>query len=735
MKTYQTLLESFELLTEDRIDYLKNQYKDKLSTDHDQLAKHKTSDKIIDHFASKADPSTGKVHTQWLVGQYAKKNIRQEDAPQLKSTLNDFALVKDNLEKKDLNQYKDVGELRDAIATQKATVEKKVKAKKTEAEEKSASMEKLYDEDGVTGFKIPNKAASIKNYGPQGTLAQTHWCTAANSDNNMFDRYKGGKYTMHFPNGEVLQYHHQSGQIMDRYDSPVQEGDPRFAEYEHHISKFVNQTIKNESGESALTKRFKHYEPEEIEHHLSQYEKAASTQQEARDMRYHPFHKHVASIATHAQLSDEHFDRIKALPSYTDYWGNKESPNYNLGSNKKLTHGQVGKLLATTNEDDRNTFMSQLMGNQAVKGEHLEHLISMRGSLKDRVNPSIDLAKNPHLQQHHIDELIRDKNTHKALSQNHGITLTPEHQKQILASGEYNADFASRKDLHPDTINHLTKHAAGYVVEKLIENPHAQLSDQHVSNILDRKRTDGIHMGGKLFASPNISPENRDKVFDHALRKPMGVELSDIVKSRFMTKDHVGRMLDAHDFHKEDQSDAAKTLLYHAANSPKASSEHLTRIIGSLNKNNSGVIRPLLDNKNLKPAHLAAIHDFVTNPENKLTGYNDSILEHPSANADILHLVFDSGHNLDKTAVLHHPAVQVSHFQKAMDHGQALHGAITSSPSAPPSVLGKLADSPFSFVRQNIASHKNADNDTLKKLANDSNEEIAATAKKRLKIK
>ena len=735
MKTYQTLLESFELLTEDRIDYLKNQYKDKLSTDHDQLAKHKESDKIIDHFANKADPSTGKVHTQWLVGQYAKKNIRQEDAPQLKSTLNDFALVKDNLEKKDLNQYKDVGELRDAIATQKATVEKKVKAKKTEAEEKSASMEKLYDEDGVTGFKIPNKAASIKNYGPQGTLAQTHWCTAANSDNNMFNHYKGGKYTMHFPNGEVLQYHHQSGQIMDRYDRPVQEGDPRFAEHEHHIAKFINQTAKNESGESSLMKRFKHYEPEEIEHHLSQYEKAASTKQEARDMRYHPSHEYIASIATHTQLSDEHFNRIKALPSYTDYWGNKESPNYNLGSNKKLTHGQVGKLLATTNEDDRNTFMSQLMSNRAVKGEHLDHLMSMRGSLKDKVNPSIDLATNPNLQQHHIDELIKDKNTHKALSQNHGINLTPEHQKQILASGEYNADFASRKDLHPDTIDHLTKHAAGYAVEKLIENPHAQLSDQHVSNILDRKRTDGIHMGGKLFASPNISPESRDKVFDQALRKPMGVELSDIVKSRFMTKDHVSRMLDAHDFHKEDQPDAAKTLLYHAANSPKASSEHLTRIVNSLDKNNNSIINPLLDNKNLKPAHLAAIHDFVTNPENKLTGYNDSILEHPSANADILHSVFDSGHNLDKTAVLHHPAVQASHFQKAMDHGQVLHGAITSSPSAPPSVLSKLADSPFSFVRQNIASHKNADNDTLKKLADDSNEEIAATAKKRLKIK
>ena len=52
MKSYQTLLESFELLTEDRIDYLKNQYKDKHSKDHDQLAQHKESDKIIDHSAN-----------------------------------------------------------------------------------------------------------------------------------------------------------------------------------------------------------------------------------------------------------------------------------------------------------------------------------------------------------------------------------------------------------------------------------------------------------------------------------------------------------------------------------------------------------------------------------------------------------------------------------------------------------------------------------------------------------
>jgi hypothetical protein len=70
-----------------------------------------------------------------------------------------------------------------------------------------------------------------------------------------------------------------------------------------------------------------------------------------------------------------------------------------------------------------------------------------------------------------------------------------------------------------------------------------------------------------------------------------------------------------------------------------------------------------------------------------------------------------------------------------MELGAPMHGAISSSPSAPPSMLDKLADSPLSFVRHNVAKNKNTSNETYAKLLNDSLPEIAALAKKKHKGK
>ena len=56
----------FLLLVEDRIDFLKNQFKDKIDTSHDPLGEHKSSDDIIDHFSTKSDPSHNKIYTNCL---------------------------------------------------------------------------------------------------------------------------------------------------------------------------------------------------------------------------------------------------------------------------------------------------------------------------------------------------------------------------------------------------------------------------------------------------------------------------------------------------------------------------------------------------------------------------------------------------------------------------------------------------------------------------------------------
>ena len=726
---------SEDLLIENRIEFLKTQHST-LDTSHDTLAKYKDAGDIIDHFAKKADPTPTKAHTQWIVNQYKKKQIRQEDAPQIKSTLKDFADVKDRLEKKDLNQYGDIGELRDAVATQKSQAIKATKEKKATVARKSADLEKMYDSDGVEGYKIPNRESSIRNYGPAGEKASTHWCTAANSGQNMFNHYKGGKYTMHFPNGEVLQFHHQSNQIMDKYDRPVQESDPRFAPYEHHISKFLHQT-KALEGKSEIN-RFAHHEPHEIQGAIDDYKKALSRGDNDPYRIYDNSDERLKNIVHHAKLSDSHFDQIQALPIGKDYANRPVGIPTELGHNKKLSHEQVGKLLNEPDDVIKGFHERALVENPAVRGDHIDRLMS---SPRLRAEHVRELASNPNLQPHHVDKLMDDERTYEKLAANHNVTLSPEHQRKIIQTGKDPISFSQRRDLHPHTVdmmladkNKTTHHT------NLINNEHVNLSDDQLRTLSANSKVDsGVH--SSIFDSPKTSPETREHVFNTHMDRVKNVRdsspsLSSFVNSKYFTKDHLDRMLDAADKHDADPDKPAvryqNPFRVAAASYLKASPAQIDRQVKGA-KGNVSIISDLLDNKNLKPDHLKTMFNDVHKANTEY--HKQKIMDHPSVNGDVLHHAFDNGSNWDRTMVLHHPKVQASHFQKAMDIGQSQHAAVSSSPSAPPSALNKLADSPLSFIRQNVANHKNTPRETLSKLADDSDETVADTAAKRLKAK
>jgi hypothetical protein len=721
-----------DLLIENRIEFLKTQHPT-LDTSHDTLAKYKDAGDIIDHFAKKADPTPTKAHTQWIVNQYKRKQIRQEDAPQIKSTLKDFADVKDRLEKKDLNQYGDVGELRDAVATQKSQAEKATRAKKTAVANKSTDLEKMYDSDGVEGYKIPNKESSIRNYGPGGQKTSTHWCTAANSGNNMFNHYKGGKYTMHFPNGEVLQFHHQSNQIMDKHDHPVQESDPRFQPYEHHISKFIHQT-KALEGNSQIN-RFVHHEPHEIQGAIDDYKAELGRNNNNPNRIYHHSDSRLKDVTHHAKLSDSHFDQIHALPVGKDYADRPVGISLLLGHNKKLSHEQVGKLLNEPDDVIRGFHERALVDNPAVKGEHIDHLLRSPNLRKEHIR---QLASNPNLQTHHIDALIDDPSTHKELGQNHGATLSFEHQRAIIDSDKAPYGFTQRKDLHPDTVERLlsdSRHPAHH--SNLINNEHVPLSDDQLHRLHKNSSIDS-GIAGRIFDSPKASSELKNRVFDdHVKQLEAGAgkatgSLSSFVNSKNFTKEHLDKLLDAGDRFKPEGASSSNVFRRYAAEYKKASPAQLDRMVSS-SSGDTSMVSNLLDNKNVKPDHLKTM--FNTIHKNKVDYHKQKLMDHPSVNSDVLHHVFDNGSNWDRTRVLHHPKVQTSHFQKAMDIGESQHAAVSSSPSAPPSTLSKLADSPYGFIRQNVAGHKNTPSETLSKLANDSSEEVSSIAKKRLKLK
>ena len=724
MKNFKLLFESILLLTEDRIDYLKQQYKDKLPTDHDELAKHTDTDKIVDHFADKADPTSNKVHTQWLLNQYKSKNIRQEDAPQLKSTLQDFEKTKNSLEKKDLNQYNSVGELRDAVATQKAPVERAMKEKESAEARKGSDMPKLYDQDGVQGFKIPNKEASIKNYGPGGVMAKTNWCTAANSANNMFNHYKGGKYTMHFPNGEVLQFHHQSNQIKDKNDSEINEGDPRFKDYEHHIGNFIKQT-KDDEKDSRIEKRFQTYTPEEVDAGIESY----------NDSGHYRGRRHVLNdIAKRAKLTDDQFEKIKnSYKSKNEY---EDHPSDYLLSNSNISDDKLEPLIKEAYKSPkRQALLDNLAKNTNLKGDHLDTLVKHHMEQVGTSEPLVNLVeRNSHLSERNINEILDKKPIlSNTLANNHGITLTKEHQDKIIdktskSEGTPQAlySMSKRKDLHPESIDKLINLKNVRVNDNLIDNHQANLSSDHIKKML----SDGnVGQVAKLFNSDHENmKDHREEAFNNILKHtkeyPKDSAFGMISNSKHLTKDHVNKMIEAGDNAPHSKGDIYRKI----SNHKKLDSGQISNLLDKPEA--SQYVDKLLQNNKLKPEHLHKIMD-----EMMQENHHEDILNHPASNTEVLHKLFDKGNIITRNNILHHPKAQLSHFKKAMDMGTKMHGAISSSPSAPPSMLHDLADSPLSFVRSNVVKNKNTLPETHAKLINDSLPEIAALAKKKYKGK
>jgi hypothetical protein len=226
LETTTGILSPNFFLLENRVAFIKKNNPE-IDTSHDTLAKHTNSDDIIDHFAERADPSKNKAHTQWIVGQYKKKNIRQEDAPRIKDTLSNFDKYKGKLETADINKYKHIGDVESAVEPHIGTSATKAEDQR---EIKNNGAEKRYEDDAITIHHIKNKEAA-KLYGKG-----TKWCTAAEKDeDNMFDQYNDNHPSIHVIHEKnekdsegrqrKYQFHAHSNQFMDEKDNPISDKD------------------------------------------------------------------------------------------------------------------------------------------------------------------------------------------------------------------------------------------------------------------------------------------------------------------------------------------------------------------------------------------------------------------------------------------------------------------------------------------------------------------------------
>lgn len=196
-------------LVENRIEFLKKNHPT-IDSSHDHLAQHRDASAIIDHFADNADPTQNKTHTNWILNRYKKAEIRQEDAPRIKSALEKFEQNKPRLQEKDINKYPSLHHLENAVAQFDTPVKS---ARQERKEVKQEGVDLVHSGNGVNVYHL--KTPEAARYYASGTK----WCT---SDHNMFNQYnKGGPILMINHKNRKYQFHNATNQFMDEQDRPV----------------------------------------------------------------------------------------------------------------------------------------------------------------------------------------------------------------------------------------------------------------------------------------------------------------------------------------------------------------------------------------------------------------------------------------------------------------------------------------------------------------------------------
>jgi hypothetical protein len=215
-----------DIMLEDRLSFLKSNTKT-LDTSHDTTGNLKDTPEIVQHFADQGDPTKNKAHTQYAVSLYRNKAIRQEDAPRLKAALTDFEKYKGKLkpEDKQMNSksYPDIASIEDKIAPHLGTMASKKEAEKNLDQ---PSHKLVHEDKDIAIYHLSDAEASKNLYGGGHSRGGTgtSWCTAARSDNNMFNQYhkQGPMHVIHRKSDKaVFQYHPESGSFMDAKDNAI----------------------------------------------------------------------------------------------------------------------------------------------------------------------------------------------------------------------------------------------------------------------------------------------------------------------------------------------------------------------------------------------------------------------------------------------------------------------------------------------------------------------------------
>lgn len=459
MLRFKQFILEFQQLLENRIGFLKQNFEGKLNTNHDPYGVHKTTNDIVDHFSTNADPTKNKSHTQWILKQYQQGRIRQEDHPRIKEALSNFEQHKGKLANRDINSYKSLSDIEDAIKPHLGTPEPVSKRQETKKIKEEGS-EVIHSSPNLTVRKLKTKEAAC-HYG-----AGTQWCTAAR-ENNMFDSYNqdGPLYVIHHKdendNERKYQYHPASDQFMDEQDNPV------------GMHSFV--------GKYPEIKSIKAFQG---------YHQSIPLTKEHREELSDKFHKLIDDKNLRGLLPKEKIDEI--LSKQVE----------NAAKRGHLDKSHLDKLTADESIPDTHESIALLTNH--LHDNHIANIARSKGS-----SGAHDiLARDHHDLLQHGNRLLSDEDIHN-------IMKNPEsggaHTRLLRSHGIYGNIL---KPEHIDSIANDPTNSYGH--QTLVTSGAA--TPEHIDTIINNPRSSSAHT--ELFQrhldkdsiGPKLSPEQFTKV-------------------------------------------------------------------------------------------------------------------------------------------------------------------------------------------------------------------------------
>lgn len=653
---------SFQVLLEDRLSFIKAKYNGKL-------------DSVVDNL-SHIDPTPNKKFTEWLT----ERHLKGDDVfnPDVRQGLYHFAKAKSTAHDTNIKNHTVQSMLDVAHMTK---VHNEITHKKPE------DLEKLYDKDGVIGYRIPSKESSIANYG-HGRKYSTSWCTASSGSGNMFDGYDGDKYTMHFPNGHFLQFHHDSNQCKDPSDSEIDfSTDKRYGPYSEHVREFMHQTAKNPGDHVLHESRFG-ISKESFDYHASKYDESDD---------------HEIAVAKHAdkyKLDDEIFGKL-LNSGYTT----------KLSRNPHLTHDQMGHLIKRATD-------SRVASSPALRGEHLDTVFSDLASRHDENSPYL-IGRMKNLEPKHVDRLIKGtingNDNHsdalRGIAENRNYKFTDDQIRKIHNEITGAQHFVAKQigtyqKLPDDVLDSAVKAHAESIRQGFVSHDvgefaqHNNLSEHHMNTLVDAF-TSRRHHGSTdiktfegLYKAPQLTYEHSARLSESVAKK------TDYLPSLFADRNH--NIPHDHMVHilRNNPVDEANVQGYISRRDAKSSvAEELAT------KNH-------IPHDSYAMEGLRGLKDF---PKEKFGDPDHApyvamqLHKHPSANKDhISDLIsglekWSTSHNATISTkmtknILNHPNVNAGHINRILKNwgnDWMVHDEVNGHAKVPPSISNRLHNSFF----------------------------------------